>query len=180
MQLVAHEAHSLIEEFMILANSIIANFLCEKYVFVPLRVQKTPDVGLLVDWFEKHQPLKSILFGFDRYLSCLKGSVDVKFDTCSVVVELKNLSVIKPIFDKILSIRNELVGDKHSKQERCVLIMKLQYLLCNEHNYPLIANASNDIREIMDPAEYMCVNTEQNRKYLRHFSVNLQNYTHFL
>jgi exoribonuclease R len=57
MQLVAHEAHSLIEEFMILANSIIANFLCEKYEFVPLRVQKTPDVGLLVDWFEKHQSL---------------------------------------------------------------------------------------------------------------------------
>ena len=69
-ELVAHEAHSLIEEFMILANLIVAEFLCENYDYVPLRIQKIPDVDLLTDWFERHKNLESVSFGISRYITC--------------------------------------------------------------------------------------------------------------
>ena len=181
-ELVAHEAHSLIEEFMILTNSIIAEYLCEKYDFVPLRIQKSPDIDLLTDWFDRHKSLKSISFGISRYISCLKGSpgfMQNVEDEEESSISLKSLPIINTIFDKILKISEDLTNNNTDKHEKIVLKKKLQYLICNEQSYPLIANALNEIREIMDPAEYVCVSTKHNREKFRHFSVNLKSYTHF-
>ena len=178
MELVAHESHSLIEEFMILTNSIVAEFLCEKYEFVPLRIQKTPDADLLTDWFEQYKHLKSVSFGVSRYISCLRDSINISNDT-ETEVNLKSLSVIKTIFDKLIQLSSDLSNNNSNKDERNVLMKKLKTLICNEQCVPIIANAINEIREILDPAEYVCVSAKNKMENFTHFSMNVQSYTHF-
>lgn len=184
-ELNAFQAHSLIEEFMIITNKIIADYLCANYDYVPLRVQKIPEMSLLKDWFLKNKSFETISFGVERYIACISSFVDIKTfeENNQLNVNSKvlpnNLTILKPIFEKILEICKEFIQNKSNN--KTVLLKKLQYLICNENNYPLIANAIDEIRSIMESAEYLCVYTKTRAKSqnIRHFSVNLFNYTHF-
>ena len=68
----AFQSHSLIEEFMIFCNSLIADYLCDNYSHVPLRIQKMPEPSTLKDWYEKNIWLKDTSFGVERYLECIR------------------------------------------------------------------------------------------------------------
>ena len=89
-----------------------------------------------------------------------------------------DINVLKPIHNKLAEICHRL--NKNIKpDEQKLLVQKLKYFLCNENNYPFLKTKLDEIKDLMDSAEYLSVNINDRSDRIRHFSVNKVNYTHF-
>jgi len=67
-QLVHCEAHQLIEEFMIKANSLIAYFIISKFPNVaPVRRQKAPEEGEIENWCQQQAGVAELSFYFRQF-----------------------------------------------------------------------------------------------------------------
>jgi len=63
-----HEAHQLIEEFMIQTNFTVAQFLVERFPeSVPVRRQKSPDEDDVRKWFSRHEVVAQVSMYFKQF-----------------------------------------------------------------------------------------------------------------
>ncbi len=161
-----YKSHSLIEQFMILANSIIGEYLITsspKSAIV--RTQKEPDQPKLKAWYSANIPLEPISYAVKKYTHCSRrllplASADIHAIPCltTSTYNFKNL--------KTACEQND--------------IDRLSFLIKSEMNYPACAVAISAIKSLTKPAQYLTpISSLEDKNYLSHFDLNIANYTHF-
>jgi hypothetical protein len=77
----AEDAHNLVEEYMILANYLIASFLLDRYPnCVPLRTQEEPSAKMVREWVESYPVIGKFVLGI-QHLPLTDTS---NFDVCKM------------------------------------------------------------------------------------------------
>ncbi|XP_046355457.2 helicase with zinc finger domain 2-like isoform X1 [Haliotis rufescens] len=161
------EAHSLIEEFMIKANTSIAQWLRKKFPnSIPIRCQSPPsteDVQKFVQSEDKFLDLVVNMQGREVLpgRAVASGNWVAKGNT----VRKELLPVQKNIWLQIL----DGVHDE--------TLTKAVRNMCKDEVHPFQAIALQHWRQIMESAEYKC--SMLSEKELNHFSLNTKMYTHF-
>ena len=157
-------AHEMVEEMMILANQLVANFLSTQIPDVaPLRTQLPPKDHRLSDWVQKYgQYIKYSLFlrGFYSEKTLEKMTQNVR------ISNMGEFKVQKSIWSEICEAAK---SEDHGK---------LQFLIFNESYHPQLAVANSQFRRIQPKAKYVC-KEGQTGKNVVHFSMGMHPYTHF-
>ena len=152
-------AHFLVEELMIVANTLVASHLVKHYPkCTPLRKQGMPDKEEFDNWLKNYSHFKDVPSFIQRFLPVL--GVENSGQIISEVPILKEVA-------ELLSLATEQRD-----------VQRIRELLCAEEFHPLHAVALNDWYEIQRSAEYICSGcTHLNDS--RHFSLGVRFYTHF-
>ena len=152
-------AHFLVEELMIVANTVVASHLVKHYPkCTPLRKQGMPDKEEFDNWVKNHSHFKDIPSFIQRFLPILgvENSGQV----------INEIPVLKEIADLL-----RLATEQRDVQ-------RIREILCAEEFHPLHVVALNDWYEIQKTAEYVCSgSTHLNDS--SHFSLGVRFYTHF-
>ncbi|XP_070570217.1 3'-5' exoribonuclease HELZ2-like [Ptychodera flava] len=157
---ISPQAHSMVEELMLLANMQVASLLVSVFPnCTPLRRQKSPREDKLTDWKTKHRSqipnsldivAKSELLQLQEFLQSEQaGDVDVLNTTWGKIV------VAIQVDDTV----------------------ELRKLLLNDLNHPQLAIMSTHYRQIQERAIYIASNNTSDER--SHFSLNVTEYTHF-
>ena len=153
------EAHELVEEFMILANRTVANYLVEGNVpFAPLRIQLPPKKHKIEEWNENFGRCAKFSLSLRRHLldsnSEFAESFRVEISTWNAIIEA-------------------VCSARRSGEYR-----ELRLLVCNDNIYPQLAVAQSRLRRIQRKAEYV-LSGEVPLDHIMHWSLNVSKYTHF-
>ncbi|CAH1244538.1 HELZ2 [Branchiostoma lanceolatum] len=163
------DAHYLVEEFMIMANSFVSEYVMEHFPYCTfLRRQLPPKDHRMIEWKETHGDTaeESLLLSreMDRYnalgrITDIEGSDD------------QHLKVI---------IIREIIWTAISRAAENGDIQKLQMLVLFDDNHPQLAVAKGHYRRIQSRAVYVSSGQYQDRPDMYgHFSLNMPAYTHF-
>ena len=76
------KSHALIEEFMILTNSTIADILKKSSICAPIRIQPYPAIEELNTWKERHENEAINSFGLSRYFHPFVDKDDMLHEIC--------------------------------------------------------------------------------------------------
>ena len=172
--LTEYKSHSLIEQFMIFANSVMADFLTKNNSnMAPIRIQSQPDIDYLNDWMERSNSLRQLSFGVERYFQCMKS---IKQNNMLYEKSEPHISTSKFIYNKIENLCKSL--SEFSDRTIPPNLDKLEFLVRNETNYPVFAVKISSLKNVMQRARY----TSESGLYgiPSHFDLNLNShYTHF-
>ncbi|XP_067677769.1 3'-5' exoribonuclease HELZ2-like [Haliotis asinina] len=161
------EAHALVEEFMIKANTSIAQWLRKKFPHsIPIRCQPPPsteDVQKFVQSEEKFLDFVVNLQG--REVLPGKKVASKNWVAKGNTVRKETLPVQRNIWLQILD------GVHNGTLDKTVRNM------CKDEVHPFQAIALQYWRSIMESAEYKCSVLSENE--LSHFSLKIKMYTHF-
>lgn len=155
-----HDAHRLVEEFMILTNKSIAEFLLAKFPWnvVPLRQQGEPNDSRVSDWYSRHKMIRSLSFFFDHFRRRFEdqdGLVDVE--------ELNHSSVMLECSWKSLK---QAVEKKDAN--------KVRTIVGSEKLHPIHSLALSEWFVIQESAKFAPASTKS-----AHFGLQLNHYTQF-
>ncbi|XP_046548202.1 LOW QUALITY PROTEIN: helicase with zinc finger domain 2-like [Haliotis rubra] len=161
------EAHALVEEFMIKANTSVAHWLRKKFPHsIPIRCQSQPsteDVQKFVQSEEKFLDLVVNLQG--REILPGRRVASKNWVAKGNTVRKEPLPIQRNIWLQILDgVHNETL-DKTVRN------------MCKDEVHPFQAIALQHWHCIMESAEYKC--SMLSEKELSHFSLNTKMYTHF-
>ena len=155
-------AHFLVEEFMILANSYVAEYLYNKFPdCTPLRLQGRPDNQEFEEWFKNYSYCSNIAAFIQRYLPLVSTKSDH-----NDVQSIPHVSLLKEIGELLI---------KSVQQNN---IQRVREILGAEAFHPLHAVALNEWYDIQRSAEFICTETSKLINY-NHFSLNKRYYTQF-
>jgi len=165
-----YKSHSLIEQFMILANSVVGGYLVENSHVSINRTQNAPDLLKLNAWCSINRPLASISYAVQKYTHCSQRYLSPLDDSAvrDSSPPAQHLSTSAANYMNLKSACEQ--GD----------FDKLAFLIKSEMNYPACAVAIGAMKGLAKPARYLrpvCDHEADN--YLRHFDLNIENYTHF-
>ena len=160
------EAYSLIEEFMILTNYVVAILLQKHFPScVPLRCQDPPSAENVSEWLQSYPIIADIILE-------LQG----KYPLPNRRLSIMNYPKLRPndivatqswVWQSMqYSIRNK--DFKHAKK-----------LLCTDELHPLQALALNDWQQLQENAVYRCSGNISRKADGTHFSLGLFPYVHF-
>ena len=151
----ATEAHALVEEFMILANTCAAEFLIEKYeTDVPLRMQRQPRQEKKENWMKNYSNTALGSFFFDRFI-----------ETDGIELDPSKSYHILPTTQRNLS--KGLQGK--SKEQ-------ILSAVTNENIHPSFVTAHESWIGLQHPAEVVVFDHKEQGK---HFSLQKELYTWF-
>ena len=168
-----HKSYSLVEEFMIFTNQIIAGILKDHSICAPLRSQPLPDIDELNKWKERHGNDALNTIGLNRYFHPLVNSDEILQEICRCegkcsciipVDELDNIFYTKN--DWLKQIKNAVKMDDFEE---------IKYLVLKDQ-HPKTLLAKTNLHKIMKHAEYI-PSTESILP--GHFDLNLKFYTNF-
>ena len=150
------EAHELVEEMMILANTAVARYLVErKASLAPLRIQPPPKTKKLNDWRESFGNCAQLSLSLRRHLPVPQ---DVE---C-----VENFVVPTPTWSCICKARR-----KPDQRD-------LKLLLCNDNIYPQLAVARTFLNGLQRKAgDVRAIDVEEEHRV--HWSLNVREYTRF-
>ncbi|KAK3609927.1 hypothetical protein CHS0354_036696 [Potamilus streckersoni] len=157
------EAHYLIEEFMILANKIVAEILLKKFPnLVPLRCQNPPPKEELQRWLKRQERIVDLLF-------CLQDRCVADYRKVSLEETQKlNSKHLIPVQQKVF----ETLTSAYSSRA-------LKYMRTDEL-HPLQCLARQEWLQIQEHADYRCSGCLKNKsKEGKHYSLEMFPYTHF-
>ena len=169
----------MIEQFMIFANSVAADFLTKKNTssntMVPIRIQPRPDADYLTEWMENNNSLRQLSFGIERYFQCIKSKPKKLSEK-----QPFRVSTSKFIYKQIKTTCKSLSEFNNTDSIITILpkLDDLSILIRNESNYPLFAVKISCLKNAMQCARY----TSESNLYEipSHFDLNLNtHYTHF-
>ncbi|XP_022797854.1 uncharacterized protein LOC111336086, partial [Stylophora pistillata] len=158
------EAHELVEEWMILANEEIAKLLSHRNSELALlRIQLPPKDHRLAEWIK--------MYGKYTRMS-LTLSATFTEDTTNTT--------------SFVALHDESIKFKIQKQVWCAICQaaesndfpSLQYLICNESNYPQIATAVSHFRRLQAESRCVCEG-DQSPENIYHYSLRIPRYTRF-
>ncbi|XP_078693443.1 3'-5' exoribonuclease HELZ2-like isoform X1 [Branchiostoma floridae x Branchiostoma belcheri] len=163
------DAHYLVEEFMIMANRFVAEHVMGHFPHCTLlRRQLPPKDHRMIDWAETHRE------AVDRSL-LLSGERD-KYNGLNSITNIEQ----QQFQDMRVIIIREIIWTKIRQAAEDGDIQKLQLLVLFDDNHPQLAYAKGQYRRIQDRAMYVSSGQYwDNPDMYRHFSLNLQAYTHF-
>ena len=148
------QTHMMIEELMIWANSVVANQIYDNFKDVALvRRQGAPNSEELAAVIGEH----SLVMGYSLYL---EQFVPHALPSVPFIVPLHTVKEI------VQALRSGKVA-------------LLVNLLTSNHYYPQLAATHAQLRSLQQPAEYCCTSTKEDKSFYRHYSLNLDAYTHF-
>ncbi|XP_070570215.1 3'-5' exoribonuclease HELZ2-like [Ptychodera flava] len=154
------QAHSMVEEMMLVANMQVAHLLVEVFPHcTPLRRQKRPRDEKLIDWKDKHG-------------NQISNSIDIAAK--SELLQLQEY--LKPGVGEDVNVLNE-VWEQIVKAINVDDMVELRKLLLNDQNHPRLAVMSSNYRQIQERAIYISSNNLHEDTL--HFSLNVPAYTHF-
>ncbi|KAL3868501.1 hypothetical protein ACJMK2_041302 [Sinanodonta woodiana] len=157
------EAHYLVEEFMVLANTIVAGILLRKFPnLIPLRCQNPPPEEELQRWLKRQDKIVDLLvFLQDRRVA------DYRTVSLAATQKLnsKNLVAVQQ------KVYETLTSENSSKI--------LKYMRTDEL-HPLQCLARQEWLKIQEYADYRCSGSLKNKsKEGKHYSLEMFPYTHF-
>ena len=157
-------AHFLVEEFMILANTCVAEHLCKIFPYcTPLRMQGRPDDEEFDEWIKSYPYSSNIASFIQRYLP----SESTFFgDSNSCDQSHSHVPLLKEMGQMLI----EALQQKNAQ--------RIREILGAEAFHPLHAIALNDWFEIQRHAEFICTGTSKLSNH-GHFSLGKQCYTQF-
>ena len=151
------EAHELVEEMMILANTLVAKYLlAQKLALAPLRIQLPPKTHKLNEWREKFGDCARLSLSLMRHLPAPQDVDCVE----SIVVPMST-------WERICNARRQR---DHGRE--------LKLLLCNNNIFPQLAIANAGLNRLRRKAEDVRA-AEVTEQYRVHWSLNVLGYTRF-
>ena len=150
------EAHELVEEMMILANTAVARYLVErKALLAPLRIQLPPKTKKLNNWRESFGNCAQLSLSLRRHLPVPRN-----------VECAENFVVPTPTWSCIRKARR-----KPDQRD-------LKLLLCNDNIFPQLAVAHMFLNGLQRKAEDVrAIDVEEEHRV--HWSLNVREYTRF-
>ena len=149
------QSHMLIEEMMVWANNFVAERIHTCYPDTALlRRQPEPNKDALSDFVDQYKSVARFSLSYS-HLGCAEDAEDASF-----IMTATTLSRIK----EAISSRNAV---------------HLASLFFSESNHPQIAAVKSKHRSILPRAEYCCTSNDMDDSFYHHYSLKLNNYTHF-
>ena len=154
------EAHTLVEEFMILANCTVAKFLMTKYEDdIPLRHQEAPSQAKLKSWIEANPGMHIISLYFKQFEDVISNPGQETFPP-------EILPILKCLLDE--------VQQAHKMDN----MDAIRNLLGKEGLHPLHALAMSRWFIIQQKAKYICSGDPQHKER-GHFTLKASQYVQF-
>ena len=160
------QAHSMVEEMMLLANLTVAKFLIYKFPRCTLlRRQLAPDTQHLEEWMETNgrDIRNSISLAARRGLLQTKSGNDKDQQGDHAVV------LIKETWDRL---QNAVQSDDNDMN-------KIIDIVCSDQNHPQLATTHAKFHRMMERADYVCSGDHPAQDKHGHFSLSMTEYTHF-
>ncbi|XP_033113852.1 helicase with zinc finger domain 2-like isoform X2 [Anneissia japonica] len=161
-------AHSLVEEFMLLANETVATFLTGSFPkCVPLRRQLSPDSNKMQEWIQSfHGPIKNSL-------EMSAKIADLPDDSSS------NMTLTTDVWNELV----RLLKIQQNKEETSVPklspddedFFEMIDLVANDMLHPQLMLMKLKYYDIQCKSDYVCSGRDDER----HHSLSLSRYTHF-
>ena len=149
------QSHMLIEEMMVWANNFVAERIHTCYPDTALlRRQPEPNKDALSDFVDQYKSVARFSLSYS-HLGCAEDAEDASF-----IMTASTLSRIK----EAISSRNPV---------------HLASLFFSESNHPQIAAVKSKHRSILQRAEYCCTSSDKDDSFYHHYSLKLNDYTHF-
>ena len=149
------DAHELVEEMMILANTLVAKYLVSKTKLVPLRIQLPPKTHKFDEWREKFGNCARLSVSLSRHLPAPQESENVE-----------PILVPKSTWNSIASALRQCD------------YREVKLLLCNDNVFPQLAIANSSLNKLRRKAEDVTA-AEVEEEYRMHWSLNVREYTRF-
>ncbi|VDI63500.1 ribonuclease R [Mytilus galloprovincialis] len=164
------EAHYLVEEFMILANITIGEFLLNEYKnCIPLRVQLPPKPEHAKAWLESYECYADLILKLQE----IRPSPVLWYDR---KLTIDNTPTEK--FDKTLLYQHWVWKKLLSAIENNNYAAASQIIGCDEL-HPFSCLALDEWYEYQEKAEYKCSGEVRDRQDGSHFTLGMFPYTHF-
>ncbi|XP_071943710.1 3'-5' exoribonuclease HELZ2-like [Antedon mediterranea] len=172
-------AHSLIEEFMILANTAIAEYLMERFPqCVPLRRQLSPDPEKLQEFQVKHLPdirnSKEMLGKFKDYVDSSQCNCD---DVCKCGEQSNTITMQTREWNQLVEVVNNI---KQGSNASLAEMMKIIQIVCTDNKHPKLSVMMAHYYTIQEMSDYKCSGQSISEgRDLAHHSLEVDFYTHF-
>ncbi|XP_071941737.1 3'-5' exoribonuclease HELZ2-like [Antedon mediterranea] len=172
-------AHSLIEEFMILANKAVAEYLMEIFPqCVPLRRQLSPDPDTLQEFQVKHLPhirnSKEMLGKFKEYVDSSQCNCD---DVCKCGEQSNTITMQTREWNQLVEIVNNI---KQGSDASLAEMMKIIQIVCTDNKHPKLSVMMAHYYMIQEKSDYKCSGQSlSDGRDLAHHSLEVDFYTHF-
>ncbi|XP_025110061.1 LOW QUALITY PROTEIN: helicase with zinc finger domain 2-like [Pomacea canaliculata] len=163
------QAHSLVEEFMVLANKSIAKRLRQKFPHVMiLRSHKPPTYEQLAEWREKEGNIANLVMQLQgkKTSPSTKLSVSAGVQGHDMFPQNRHVIVQEHLYHRIC----ECLEEENLDEARRLLFM--------DALHPLQCLAYQHWMEMMETAEYKCSHG-LNQPDHYHFGLDIEYYTHF-
>ena len=148
------QTHMMIEELMIWANSEVASQTYNRFQDMALvRRQGAPNSEEQAAVVGEHSLVMGYSLSLQQVLSQVLTSVPFLIPLCTMTEIIKAL-------------------DSGS-------VTLLVNLIASNHYYPQLAASAAQLRSLQQPAEYCCTSSDRDRSFYKHYSLNLDLYTHF-
>jgi len=155
-----HDAHRLVEEFMILTNKSIAEFLLAKFSWnvVPVRQQGEPNDSRVSDWQSRHKMVRSLSFYFDHF----RG----KFEDPDELVYVRELSQSSVMLKCCWKSLQQAVEKRDAR--------KVRTIVGSEKLHPIHSLALGEWFMMQESAKFAPASANS-----EHFGLQLSHYTQF-
>ena len=155
------QAHMLIEELMIWANSAVALRVHKTYPHAALlRRQLEPNEESLQNFIDNHKNVTNLSLSLSSLSSGIQGHHDGMEEEAYFILAASALNQIR-----------DAISTKN--------LVHLTSLIASDRYHPQIAAVFSKLRSLFPKAEYCCTNEEEEDFLYRHHSLKLDNYTHF-
>ena len=155
------QAHMLIEELMIWANSAVAARVHMNYPHAALlRRQPEPNQESFSSFIDHHKNVVNLSLSLSRLSSGVQCHSDGAEEEVSFVLAVTTLNQIR-----------EAISTKN--------LVRLTSLIASDRYHPQIAAVLSELRSLFPKAEYCCTDEGEEESLYRHYSLKLDNYTHF-
>ena len=155
------QAHMLIEELMIWANSAVATRIHTTYPHAALlRRQPEPNQESLSNFIDHHKNVTNLSLSLSSLSSGKQCHQEEAGEEASFILAASTFNQIR-----------EAISTKN--------LVRLTSLIASDRYHPQIAAVFSKLRSLFPKAEYCCTDEGEEDSLYRHYSLKLDNYTHF-
>ncbi|XP_048763558.2 helicase with zinc finger domain 2-like isoform X2 [Ostrea edulis] len=164
----SREAHYLVEEFMILANVAVAQFL--KGIFpevVPMRCQEAPSREMVEKWINENSPVLNMVLG----LQGIHPQRDQESIGLHQISNVLRYIYVMPIQKWVFKMMMECFSNND--------LDKIEKLICTDELHPMQCLALEEWKSFQETAFYKCSSATRASEEMIHFSLKMNFYVHF-
>ncbi|XP_061168140.1 helicase with zinc finger domain 2-like [Saccostrea echinata] len=161
------EAHYLVEEFMILANRSIAEFLWRKFPdVIPVRCQDAPSKDMVESWINQSSPILNMVLQL-QHIDPLRNDQVIGIHQIKKQIRYPHVMPLQ-----------KWVWEKLSECIKCNDMEKASRLICTDELHPMQCLILEEWLSFQETAKYRCTGTADDKE-LYHFSLKMNLYVHF-